>query len=90
MFVFFFVFSPDSMSNEADNPVFDGIYDFCGGLLPTLGGGSWWDTPTVIVTAVLAVAVTAWMLILLFRTGPDEIRWMKPKGEKNNDGYDSD
>lgn len=29
MFVFFFVFSPDSMSNEADNPVFDGIYDFC-------------------------------------------------------------
>lgn len=20
---------PDSMSNEADNPVFDGIFDFC-------------------------------------------------------------
>lgn len=67
-----------------------GIYDFCGGLLPTLGGGSWWDTPTVIVTAVLAVAVTIWMLILLSRTGPEEVRWMKPKGEKNNDGYDSD
>lgn len=43
------------------------VYDFCGGLLPALGSGSWWDTPTVIFTAVLAVAVTAWMLYLLFR-----------------------
>lgn len=48
------------------------IYDFCGGLLPTLGSGSWWDIPTVIFTAVLAVAVTAWMLYLLFRITPEE------------------
>lgn len=57
------------------------VYDFCGGLLPTLGSGSWWDTPTVIFTAVLAVAVTAWMLILLFHTEPKDVRWMEPKGE---------
>ena len=42
-------------------------YDFCGNLLPTLGGGTWWDTPTVVVTAVLAV-VTAVYLVWQFFT----------------------
>lgn len=41
------------------------IYDFCGTMMPTLGGGTWWDTPTVIFTAVLAV-VTAIYLIRQF------------------------
>lgn len=48
------------------------IYDFCGGLYPTLGAGAWWDTPTVIVTAVLGVAVLVWMLWLLFHIQPEE------------------
>lgn len=43
------------------------VYDFCGMLLPTLGGGHWWDTPTVIFTAVLAVAVTVYMILLFAR-----------------------
>lgn len=38
------------------------VYDFCGNLLPTLGGGTWWDTPTVIFTAILAVATTAYLV----------------------------
>ena len=42
------------------------IYNFCGSAVPTLGGGIIWNTPTVILTAVLAVAVTvycAWVFV---------------------------
>lgn len=42
------------------------VYDFCGNLLPTLGGGTWWDTPTVIFTAVLAVSTTAYLVWQFF------------------------
>ena len=42
------------------------VYDFCGHLLPTLGDGTWWDTPTVIFTAVLAVATTAYLVWQFF------------------------
>ena len=48
------------------------VYDFCGMLLPTLGGGSWWDTPTIVFTAVLAVATTAHMILLFVRMEPEE------------------
>ena len=43
------------------------VYDFCGGLLPTLGGGTWWDMPTVIFTAILAVGVCIYLLCVLLR-----------------------
>ena len=49
------------------------VYDFCGNLMPTLGGGTWWDTPTVIFTAVLAVATTAYLVWQFFRLDPDEV-----------------
>ena len=49
------------------------IYDFCGMLLPTLGGGSWWDTPTIVFTALLAVATTAHMILLFARIRPEEV-----------------
>ena len=42
------------------------IYDFSGTLVPTLGAGTWWDTPTVIFTAVLAVATTAYLVWQFF------------------------
>ncbi len=48
------------------------VYDFCGALLPTLGDGHWWDTPTVIFTAVLAVAVTVCMILMFARMNPRE------------------
>ncbi len=48
------------------------VYDFGGGLIRTVGSGRLWDTPTVILTAVLAVAVIAWMLWILFRVKPEE------------------
>ncbi len=59
------------------------IYDFCGSLIPTLGAGDLWDTPTVVFTAILGVAVTAWMLWQLYRTEPQDlpIYRTKPKGD---------
>ena len=49
------------------------IYDFCGLLVPTLGGGSWWDTPTIVFTVLLAVATTVYMIALFARIKPEEI-----------------
>ncbi len=48
------------------------VYDFCGGLVPTLGAGKLWDTPTVVFTAVLAVLVTVYMVWTLIRMKPEE------------------
>lgn len=49
------------------------IYDFSGNLMPTLGGGHWWDTPTVIFTVVLAVATTVYMVLAFVRMKPCEV-----------------
>ncbi|MBQ9080153.1 MAG: CPBP family intramembrane metalloprotease [Clostridia bacterium] len=49
------------------------IYDFCGFLLPTLGEGSWWDMPTVIITVALAVAVAVYIVIALLKTRPEHV-----------------
>ncbi|MBQ7346534.1 MAG: CPBP family intramembrane metalloprotease [Clostridia bacterium] len=48
------------------------IFDFCGNLVPMLGGGDLWDTPTIVITAVLAVIVTVWELFVLLRVKPEE------------------
>lgn len=47
------------------------IFNFTGALVPTCGGGVVWDAPTVIITAVIAVAVTVYMVILFIRTPTD-------------------
>ena len=49
------------------------IYDFCGTLMPTLGDGIWWDTPTVIFTTVLAVATATYLIWQFFRLDLDEV-----------------
>ncbi len=46
------------------------IYDLGGALVPTLGSGTLWDRPTVILTVVVSVAVAVWMLYLLFELKP--------------------
>ena len=48
-----------------------GVYDF-GGRFLIIGAGQLWDTPTVILTAVLAVIVTAWMLKVFFDLTPQD------------------
>lgn len=65
------------------------IYDFCGGLYPTLGEGVWWDTPTVIFTALLGTAVFVWMLRILTQIKPEEADRLYKKREKEH-GYHSD
>lgn len=65
------------------------VYDFCGGLYPALGAGSWWDTPTVIWTAVLGTAVFVWMMRILMHIKPEEADRLYRKEEKNHE-YDSD
>ena len=49
------------------------VYDFCGTLMPTLGDGTWWDTPTVIFTAVLAVATAGYLVWQFFRLDLSEV-----------------
>ena len=65
------------------------VYDFCGGLYPALGAGSWWDTPTVIWTAVLGTAVFVWMMRILMHIKPEEADRFYRKEEKNHE-HDSD
>ncbi len=43
------------------------IFDFCGSLVPTLGAGKLWNPPTVIFTALLAVATTVYLVWQFFR-----------------------
>ncbi|MBO5415184.1 MAG: CPBP family intramembrane metalloprotease [Clostridia bacterium] len=57
------------------------VYNFCGGAVPELGGGTIWDTPTVVITAVLAVAVTVYIVVALVRIDPNELGYLF--GEEN-------
>lgn len=59
--------------------VLHAVYNFCGNVVPTLGGGDWWDTPTVIFTVVLAVATTAFMTVAFFKIKPEEIERLYEK-----------
>lgn len=49
--------------------VLHALFDFGGYLVPTLGSGTVWDAVTVAVTAILGVAVTVYMIVLLIRRG---------------------
>ena len=49
------------------------IYDFSGNLMPTLGTGSWWDTPTVILTVILAVFTTVYMVVAFVSMKPSHV-----------------
>ena len=40
--------------------------------MPTLGAGTWWDTPTVIITVVLALFTTAFYVISFVKMDPLE------------------
>ncbi len=56
------------------------VYDI-GGTILYLGGGVRWDAVTVTVTAVLGVAVAAFMTIALTRIKPEEIAFLFPEKE---------
>lgn len=50
------------------------IYNFCGLLLPTLGVGSWWDLPTIIITVVLSIAVLIYAVLRMSRINEAEVK----------------
>lgn len=54
------------------------VYDFSGNLMPTLGAGTWWDTPTVIFTALLAVFTTVFYVVAFIRLDPQETERLYP------------
>ena len=58
------------------------VYNFCGGVVPTLGGGRIWNTPTVILTVVVSLAVAAYVIISLIKIDPATLGYIfneKPK-----------
>ena len=63
------------------------VYDFCGYLVPTLGGGEIWDAATVTITAILGVAVLVFMLYTLHGVSVDEAERLFSKKEKKNDTH---
>lgn len=48
------------------------LFDIGGRMVGTVASGRIWNLPTVIVTAVLGVAVAVWMLCVLWRVSPEE------------------
>lgn len=64
------------------------IFDFCGNLIPTLGSGRLWDTPTIVITAILAVLVTAWEVYVLLRVKPEETDRFYPIKEAELNEHD--
>ncbi len=50
------------------------VYNFAGGVVPNCGVGVIWDTPTVILTTVVAVAVAAYVIFLLFKIHTSDIQ----------------
>lgn len=49
------------------------IYNFAGGVVPELGAGTLWTTPTVVLTAVVGVAVAIYTFVVLFRISAQEV-----------------
>ncbi|MBE6536089.1 MAG: CPBP family intramembrane metalloprotease [Ruminococcaceae bacterium] len=58
------------------------VYNFAGGVVPNCGVGEIWDTPTVILTTVVALAVAAYVIFLLFTIRQTEIQRVLNDGEK--------
>ncbi len=45
--------------------LFHSVYNFAGGVVPECGGGVIWTAPEIVLTAVVAVPVTAYVIYLL-------------------------
>lgn len=70
------------------------VYNFCGLLIPTIGEGKLWDTPTVILTAILGTAVFVFYFVVFFRKKSfrlfEMIKAEEPQDEApEGDGQDS-
>ncbi len=61
------------------------LFDIGGRMIDVIGEGKLWNPPTVIITAVLGVAVFAWMLYTLLHIDPAETDRFYPSLEKNDE-----
>ena len=50
-----------------------GLYNFCGTMVATLGGGEIWNIPTVILTVAVAVAVGIFVIVSLIKFDPKKL-----------------
>ena len=50
------------------------LFNLGGYLIPTLGTGDLWDTPTVVLTVVVSLVVLVYFLVLLFKMSKEDIR----------------
>ncbi len=67
--------------------VLHAVYNFAGGIVPECGGGAIWTIPTVILTAVVAVIVAAYVIYMLIRISPHDVEALlndSIKNEQNN------
>lgn len=48
-------------------------YNFAGGVVPECGGGTLWTVPEIVLTAVIAVAVAAYVIYLLIGIKPSDV-----------------
>lgn len=52
------------------------VYNFCGGVVPRLGGGVIWTVPEIALTAIVAVIVTVYIIVSLIRIDPGKLGYM--------------
>lgn len=60
------------------------VYNFCGGVVPELGGGVIWDTPTVVLTVIVSLAVATYVIVSLVRIQPKEIEGLFREEKKRD------
>ena len=53
--------------------VLHATYNFAGGIVPRCGGGTIWTAPEIVLTAVVAVAVTVYVIFMLAKTSAEDI-----------------
>ena len=61
------------------------VYNFCGGVVPKLGGGVIWDTPTVVLTVIVSLAVAAYVITALLRIDISSLDVMFKEEKKNTE-----
>lgn len=64
------------------------VYNFCGTLVPTLGGGTWWDTPTVVITVLLALGTAVYLVWQFFCLDLKQVGELFPSAHEDEGGQD--
>ena len=66
------------------------VFNFAGGVMPTLGKGSIWNLPTVILTAVIAVVVAVYGVAVFLKLDLSELDCFFEKEKLTLDGAEND